>query len=143
MLNIRQVRESDLSELTDIFKMNRGPDVAWLNPNRPDDNLREQSKGETILVAESMGTLVGFASIWEPENFIHHLYVHRDHQRQGVGSCLVNEIARLFPGDLTLKCGKTNRRAMGFYLNTGWIEVSEGLGPDGRYALLKRFDSNG
>ncbi|MCB1124076.1 MAG: GNAT family N-acetyltransferase [Verrucomicrobiae bacterium] len=128
----------DLPNLEAIYRMNRGPEVPWLRSNGPADSLREQSEGEAIIVAESDEGIVGFASVWEPENFIHHLYVHRDHQEQGVGRSLVEEVAHRYPGDLKLKCVKANQRAIDFYLKTGWREISVGVGPDGAYALMLR-----
>jgi GNAT superfamily N-acetyltransferase len=134
---IRTKRDSDTETLEQIFRMNRGSEVIWLNQNRPADTLAEQCEGEMILVAESESQILGFVSVWEPERFIHHLYVHKDHQGRGIGRALVSEVVRRYLGELSLKCVKSNREAMGFYLNTGWREVSTGVGPDGEYALLK------
>jgi len=128
---------SDAQALQHIFSMNRGPEVIWLNKSQPPDRLSEQSEGEMIIVAESHGQVLGFVSVWVPEKFIHHLYVHKAHQGKGLGRALVNEVADLYPGELSLKCVTSNQKAMGFYLHTGWREVSIGEGPDGEYALLK------
>lgn len=122
--------------------MNRDREVTWLSSDRPEDDLEEQSKGETIIVAESGGHILGFVSIWVLENFVHHLYVHLDHQGRGVGRLLLEEAARICPGDLTLKCVKANQRAMTFYRRTGWTEASSGVGPEGDYALFVRTDTN-
>lgn len=138
---VRIKRDSDAQALEQIFRMNRGSEVIWLNQNRPTDNLAEQSEGEMIIVAESERQILGFISVWEPERFIHHLYVHKEHQGIGIGRALVDEVAHRYPGDLSLKCVKLNHEAMGFYLNTGWREVSTGVGPDGEYALLKHKSS--
>ena len=58
--------------------------AAWLPTSvRYEANLAEESRGETILVAENeVQDLVGFVSVWEPESFIHHLYVRPDQLRQ-------------------------------------------------------------
>lgn len=137
-MKLRQKQDSDLPALEEIFRMNRGRQVSWLNPDRPEDNFEEQSRGEAILVAESAGEILGFVSVWVPDSFIHHLYVHRDHQGRGVGKLLVDEVVCLCDQDLTLKCVRANVGAMNFYLKTGWTEVSSGIGTDGEYALLKR-----
>ena len=75
--------------------------------------------------------------MWEPERFIHHLYVHKDYQGRGIGRALLSEVARRQPGELLLKCVKSNRQAMSFYLSAGWSKASTGVGPDGDYVLLK------
>ena len=134
---IRGKRDSDLDALEAIFRMNRGPEIGWLNPERPDDCLAEQSEGEAVLLAEDGDQVIGFVSIWEPEHFIHHLYVHTDHQRRGVGGMLVRAVAERCPGDLTLKCVNANLQAMDFYRKTGWTVVSTGIGSDGEYSLLR------
>ena len=70
-VEIRTKRDSDTETLEQIFRMNRGSEVIWLNQNRLADTLAEQCEGEMILVAESESQILGFVSVWEPERFIH------------------------------------------------------------------------
>ncbi len=137
-LTLRQKTDSDDRALEDLFRMNRTPEATWLNPDRPPESLAEQCEGETIILAESAGQVVGFVSVWDPDHFIHHLYVHPDHQGRGVGRALVEEVARRYRGPLSLKCVRANQRALDFYLHTGWTEISTGMSPEGEYVLLER-----
>ncbi len=136
-LKIRPTTESDWPKLEHIFYSNRPEGTEWLSPTRPQDDLREQSEGEKILVAETAGKVVGFVAVWEPENFVHHLYVDREFQRQGVGKELVLAVQRTFPGPIRLKCGERNTAALAFYLSSGWKEVDRGVSDDGPYMLLE------
>ena len=47
-------------------------------------------EGEQIWVALCKGKPVGFISIWEPENFIHHLYISPEYTRKGIGARLLS-----------------------------------------------------
>ncbi len=141
-MRVREQNEQDFPALEAIFRTNRGPEVKWLSPYRPSDDFAEQSRGELILVAEEQGQVVGFVSVWVPDRFIHHLYIHREHQGRGLGNMLVSAVMQRVPGMLSLKCLLANQRAMAFYLKTGWQEVSSGVGPDGAYALLQRSDAD-
>lgn len=137
IVKTRTKRDSDTDALEQIFGMNRSSEAHWFGPERPADHLASMSDGEVIIVAESESEILGFISVWEPERFIHHLYVHRGHHGKGIGKALVAEVGRRYPGELSLKCVKANQRALDFYLNAGWQEVSTGDGPEGEYVLLK------
>jgi GNAT superfamily N-acetyltransferase len=76
---------------------------------------------------------MGFISVWKPNLFIHHLYIARTHQRQGVGSALINEIQSTLGTPLLLKCGADNTKAQVFYESSGWTRGAVDVGPDGPY----------
>lgn len=137
-LEIRPKCDPDEPALEEIFRLNRGPDVVWLNPHQPPDSLAAQSEGEMILPASREQQVIGFISVWEPDRFIHHLYVHPDHQGTGIGKALIDAVAQRYPGPLTLKCVAANHAALAFYRHTGWHQISTGTGPDGDYFLLQR-----
>ncbi|OEF18217.1 GNAT family N-acetyltransferase [Vibrio splendidus 5S-101] len=93
------------------------------------------TEGEEIWVAVSGDKALGFASVWEPESFIHHLYVCPRTLRSGVGSALLNTCKQHY-SDLTLKCLTANENAIGFYQSQGFVISSterEGLE---RYHLM-------
>ena len=88
--------------------------------------------GERVLVAEDAGRIVGFVSLYEPESFVHHLFVHPDAQGRGIGRALLAEAVRLAGGRASLKCQTRNSRSMAFYRNLGWTEDESGeshIGP--------------
>ena len=95
--------------------------------------FRVQIEGELILGAELDGELAGFISVWEPENFIHHLFVAPKYQGKGVGSFLIQEIRKRLGTPLRLKCGANNLNARRFYETAGWQKGTTATGPDGPY----------
>jgi GNAT superfamily N-acetyltransferase len=135
---IREMKQSDLAMLRDIYFQTRLEAFYWLNPNEigPDDFQRDTA-GERVWVAVSKDQVVGFISVWEPENFIHHLYVLPRFTGRQIGSrllaCCLEHIGR----PATLKCVSANTRALGFYQARGWRTLSTGTGPEGEYQLMQ------
>ena len=105
--------------------------------------FEETSAGEKIYAARLDGDIVGFASVWEPEKFIHYLFVSPTARRKKVGSTLVNRLVEIYGGPLTLKCLISNENGMAFYRATGWKERKNGISEDGAYALLIYDPSKG
>ena len=97
------------------------------------------TSGERILVAtETGGAPVGFASIFEPDSFLHNLFVHPAFQRRGVGRALLASCNRHFSAAGTLKCLKANEAAQQFYLSQGWAIRDEVLEETGDYFLMRQ-----
>ncbi|EPM4949036.1 GNAT family N-acetyltransferase, partial [Vibrio cholerae] len=88
------------------------------------EDFDRDSQGERIWLSEVLGNVAGFISIWEPDKFIHHLYVATEYQGQGVGSMLLNG-AKAKYGNLSLKCMVQNQKALNFYLSQGFEIVSQ------------------
>ena len=80
----------------------------------------------------------GFISVWEPESFIHHLYVRSSSRGHGIGGALVDALSARIPRPWRLKCLRANSAATAFYLSRGWREVSSGTGDEGAFAVLER-----
>ncbi|MEZ8285439.1 GNAT family N-acetyltransferase [Vibrio splendidus] len=80
----------------------------------------QDTEGEETWVAVSGDKALGFISIWEPESFIHHLYVCSRTLRSGAGSALLNTCKQHYPV-LTLKCLTANENAVGFYQSQGFV----------------------
>ena len=73
---IREIKSADINTLADIYYKSRIATFDWMNPNEIElDDFHRDTKGEKIWVAELKGHVVGFVSVWEAENFIHHLFV--------------------------------------------------------------------
>ena len=83
------------------------------------------------------GAILGFISVWEPDHFIHHLFVHPDHQRQGIGQLLLSSLYSWLALPYRLKCVAKNQVALAFYEKNGWVEVGRGVGEEGDYLLLE------
>lgn len=93
-------------------------------------DFQAETEGERILVGILDGQIVGYVSIWEPDSFIHHLYVGPLAQGLGLGRALMShseELAGRQP--LSLKCQLANAGAIGFYKSLGF-EESRDAGTD-------------
>ncbi|EGQ8241610.1 GNAT family N-acetyltransferase [Vibrio parahaemolyticus] len=80
------------------------------------------TEGEDIWVASKSNEILGFISIWEPDNFIHHLFVSPRNLRSGVGLKLL-DFAKQRYSNLSLKCLTQNSNAIGFYRSQGFTIV--------------------
>ena len=90
-------------------------------------------RGEKTLLACRDETVVGFASVWVPDRFVHHLYIEAVCQGQGIGPALLAACGERFGGPLNLKCAVANTRASAFYDRQGWVVRSQGMGTEGPY----------
>ncbi|RKP50048.1 GNAT family N-acetyltransferase [Cohnella endophytica] len=139
-LSVRPAVARDLASLRTIYLESRAQTFHWLDKSQllPEDFDRD-SEGELVLVAEKDSRILGFAGIWVPDHFIHHLYVHPDCARQGVGAALLHACYEAFPSPpaLTLKCISENEAALAFYRSQGWRIIEEGSGPNGPYFLME------
>ena len=95
------------------------------------------TRNETILVAELAGYgVAGFASFYEPEKFVHNLYVDPDLHGRGIGRALLARAMALVGGRASLKCQLRNPGALSFYRKLGWITGEEGEAEFGRWVRL-------
>ena len=99
--------------------------------------FEEVTDGEKIYAALLNDSIVGFASIWEPDYFVHFLFVSPSFRRKKVGSALADRLAEIYDGPLTVKCLIKNETGMAFYRSTGWKQTGDGISEDGAYALLR------
>ena len=96
-------------------------------------------EGHQFFVAEMDGSSVGYASVSQDEADVFHLqklYVMPEHQGQGVGKRLLEEVVRylkqLHPAPLRLELNVNRRnRAVGFYRRMGLIILRQGDFPIG------------
>ncbi|HFQ5347171.1 TPA: GNAT family N-acetyltransferase [Vibrio vulnificus] len=65
-------------------------------------DFAKDTDGEEIWVAVEQGIIVGFISIWKPENFIHHLFVCPNSLKRGIGFKLLSHVKEL-SNSLSLK----------------------------------------
>lgn len=102
--------------------------------------------GCAITVAEADGQLAGFVSFvrkpGETMGEISHLFVHPDHQGQGVGAALLDDAITRHGPPLRLWVFEANARARALYESRGFVitERTDGSGndeklPDIRYDL--------
>ncbi|CAJ5759251.1 acetyltransferase [Burkholderia pseudomallei] len=95
------------------------------------------STREALLVAQARDEgIVGFVSVWEPERFVHHLYVAGTRLREGIGAALLRALPGWPAARYRLKCLVRNERALAFYRAHGFVEIDSGVSADGEYRLL-------
>lgn len=85
---------------------------------------------EDLIVAVEGGGVIGFAAVYRPAAFIHHLYVDPGRQRRGAGSALLAVAAEAAGPAASLKCLAANEAARAFYRAQGWVEDGEIGGED-------------
>ena len=139
VLRLRPALPSDQAALADLYLRSRRTTFTWRNPGdfQLEDFARD-TEGELIHLAESEdGTILGFIAVWEPDRFIHHLFVSPDHLRHGIGQALLIDLHERIPGSFHLKCLTANLPALAFYQKLGWTEVDRGTTEDGDYLLLE------
>lgn len=135
MITFREFQTQDANGLAQIYLEERVATFHWVNAAQFTlSDFSFDTEGEFILVAVSESTPVGFCSVWLPDNFIHHLYVSKRRQRQGVGTALLSAMLDRLPRPVRLKCVIKNKRACRFYERLGWtIEGQSPTGPTGAY----------
>ena len=93
---------------------------AQLDAWAPEPDPRWTMPGGTVLAAESQGVLLGFGSIL-PEGYLDLLFVHRDHQGEGIASVLCDALERSCPArEITVHASKTARP---FFAGRGYRPV--------------------
>lgn len=130
------IRE-DKPRLAEIFLVARRHAFPWILPSRFKLNdFKRETEGEAIIVAEWDGRIAGFASVWEPDGFVHHLYVDPKMHRRGIGRALIAGLVEISDKPLELKCQTNNKPAMAFYRRLGFQTADSGvsdMGPWIRY----------
>ena len=92
---------------------------------------------DTIYVAVTGDRVLGFIAVYEPDNFIHHLFIADDAQGMGVGTKLLAMLTEFNGRPQILKCLVKNEKAMQFYLAKVFVEVGKGTGVVGDYLVLR------
>jgi ribosomal protein S18 acetylase RimI-like enzyme len=138
-ISIRKAEAEDSAALARIFVESRLAAFYWQNPARFRlEDFEKETAGEAVFVAEDGNRkLLGFISVWEPERFVHHLYIAPDQQRRGIGKRLLESLSSWLPLPYQLKCKVRNEAACAFYRKNGWIETSRDTDEQGEYLVLE------
>lgn len=136
-MEITKMRESNVTRLRELYLDVRQGAFSWLNTESYLlSDFERDTKGESIYVAMEGEEILGFISIWDADNFIHHLYLSLNAQGQNVGSKLVGFAISLNPKSLKLKCMVKNESAIRFYEKNGFVKESKVMDSEGGYYLL-------
>ncbi len=101
------------------------------------DDVEEATEGEVIYLARSEDRIVGFIAYYQPDHFLHSLYIHFDYQGKGVGRQLVDHIVKEHGPGHTLKVEKQNEGAIGFYSRLGYVDATASEHRHENWLLLK------
>ena len=71
--------------------------------------------------------IVGVAAVYEPDNFLHSLYVAE--RRAGVGKAMLDHVRAVATGPVSLKCQAVNLKAQAFYVREGFVVTEQGRDP--------------
>ena len=128
---------SDLAACVEIYYRTRSETFTWLPRAcfRRSDFLAD-TFDEELFVAEVGGKVAGFAGVYAPDDFLHHLYVAREYQGRGVASTLLQYLLNRSGGRLRLKCLCKNERALAFYRRQGLREGDCGWDAFGQWVML-------
>ena len=140
-IEIRRVSAEDFSALRKIYERVRKESFFWMDSReiRPEDFDRD-TEGEEIWAAWQGEEAAGFISLWVPERFIHHLFVSRTFQGQGIGTGLIRKAAEIYGLPLSLKCVCDNRRSLDFYRSRGWRITERGKSGEETWYRLELED---
>ncbi len=123
---IRLMVEQDIPQLAQLFLKIRRQTFHWVEPAQFQlDDFAKQTKGERVWVAEHGANICGFIAIWQPDNFVHHLYVSSDWHGQGIGRALLDHGLADTAKPGSLKVATLNTAALAFYHRLGWINSDE------------------
>lgn len=142
-LNIRAATQADYAELRNIYLESRRARFHWVKPEELSlQDFDADTVDEHIIVAENEdGQLLGFASLYLPDNFIHLLFIHPGFIGGGTGSRLLDASISLMQQPVRLKCVSDNHKAIGFYERQGWKKVIEEGAPGAKYWVME-YDTN-
>ncbi|MDE1993867.1 MAG: GNAT family N-acetyltransferase [Rhizobiaceae bacterium] len=136
---IRPMQPRDQDVLAAIYLSVRRATFIWVDPGRFYlEDLAAHTHGERVTVCEDeSGTIAGFMSLWEPDDFIHMLYILPDYQGRGAGKALLAALPQWPQRRYRLKCLVRNTRAIAFYRSLGFEIVGDGASPEGDYKDMR------
>jgi ribosomal protein S18 acetylase RimI-like enzyme len=122
------------ASLKEIFFIERKRAFHWMDTTHYTlEDFDKETQDEHILVALENDEVVGFISLWLPDNFIHHLYIKHTHTRKGIGRLLIRNALTKITKPVTLKCLDRNQQAIQFYVALGFKEAGKGIAEGENY----------
>ncbi len=136
-MEIKEFHADLLEPLRKLYFESRSSTFTWLDARQFElSDFERDTEGERLWVAMESDRVVGFLSIQEPDNFIHHLYIDPNSLRGGIGSTLL-DMCKLNYSELSLKCLIKNQKALHFYESQGFVKCASGGHGDESYYSMK------
>lgn len=137
-MRVRAAIPSDYPVLRELYLESRRARFHWADKEAMTvDDFDIETEDEYLIIAEDKKRILGFASLYLPDNFIHHLFVRPDCFRQGVGSQLLHASVEKMQQPIRLKCVSENHAAIRFYERNGWKKVVEEGAAQEKYWLME------
>ena len=138
-MKIRTPKQKDIPYLESLFQLTRQKTFE----GRPKESFqigdyKRSTVDDEVWVAEESSFIVGFISIYPPENFIHNLFIHPDYQKLGFGTNLLHKAESYLKHPMFLKIALDNLKASSFYIKHGWYQVSIHKDAEEPYALYRK-----
>lgn len=139
MLNLRKPNIKDIDALEELFQITRCHTfVLRAAEEFKIGDYAKSTQEDEVWVAEETGVIVGFVSIYVPDNFIHNLFVHQKSQGKRIGKQLLQVAEENLARPMTLKAAMDNPKSFSFYEKYGWYQVSVHEDVDEPYILYRK-----
>jgi len=123
-MDIIRFHADHLASVRQLYLASRIATFTWLDSSNFElTDFDRDTEGEQIWLAMVSDQVVGFISIWQPDCFIHHLFVSPSCLHSSIGARLMDISKQHYPA-LTLKCLVANQNAVDFYCSQGF-DISE------------------
>lgn len=125
---VRRAQVGEIAACAALYERVLRATFTWvpLDRRQAADFVAAAQDEEVYLAAEGE-RLLGVASLYRPDSFLHSLFVEA--RGLGVGKALLDHVAESADGPLHLKCQLPNMRAQAFYAREGFRPVEEGCDP--------------
>lgn len=133
LIRIIEKKDKDYSVIQGIYNTVRH-EMPFLS-EIPD--IKNALAGEEVYEAIADGETIAFISLWEPDNFIHYLFVNPLYQSKGVGLQLITHLSEVYGKPLGLKCLLENANAVRFYKKNDFHEKYRGTSAEGEYIYFE------
>ncbi|WP_312161253.1 GNAT family N-acetyltransferase [Phenylobacterium sp.] len=133
---IRRAQASEIAACAALYERVLRETFTWTPPQQHQAaDFLGHAQEEEVYLARDGDRLLGIAGFHRPGNFLHSLYVET--RGEGVGKALLDHVAALADGPLSLKCQSPNLRALDFYLREGFRIVDIGRDPGAPFTWLR------
>jgi len=142
-MTLRPATPADLPAVASLYLAAREAAVPFMPPgiHPPDDVRRWVASWDLVRrevwLAETSETLLGFSDV--QDDWLESLYVHPDHNGQGIGAALLDLVKGIRPNGFSLWVFQSNTRARQFYRRHGLVELehTDGSGNEERSPDLR------
>ena len=125
---VRRAQAGDIAACAALYERVLRATFTWIPPEQHQAaDFVAAAQDEEVYLATDGQRLVGLASLYRPDSFLHSLYVEA--RGLGVGKALLDHVADDADGPLHLKCQLPNTRAQAFYAREGFRAVEQGCDP--------------